>query len=487
VFDVVADPERCYRAVFSRDARFDGWFVTAVRSTRIYCRPSCPARLPRFEGVRFYRTSAAAQQAGYRACKRCRPDASPGSPEWDVRADLAARAMRLIGDGVVDREGVGGLASRLGYTPRHLSRALTDELGAGPLAVARAQRAQTARLLLETTDLPVTDVAFAAGFASVRQFNDTIREVFAMTPSELRRRRRLPSSREPAEPGTVNLRLTYRRPCDVAAVLQFLGRRAVPGVETFDGREYSRSLDLPHGVGTVRLSEGSAGTSHVRASLALTDLRDLTMAVARCRRLLDLDADPLAVDGLLGMGPLAAHVKETPGLRVPGAVDGAEIAIRAVLGQQISVAGARRLAARLSERYGRQLAGPCGEITRTFAGVEELAKADPADLPMPASRARALVGLCQALAVGDLVLDGSADREDVEHRLLAMRGIGPWTAGYIRMRALRDPDVWLGTDLEVVKALARLSAANGGGPIDATRWSPWRSYAVLHLWSGGPA
>ena len=263
--------------------------------------------------------------------------------------------------------------------------------------------------------------------------------------------------------------------------------RAVPGVESFDGREYVRSLDLPHGVGTVRLSEGPAGAGHVRASLALTDLRDLTMAVARCRRLLDLDADPVAVDGLLGAGPLAAHVDTRPGLRVPGAVDGAEIAIRAVLGQQISVAGARTLAARLSKRYGRELPAPCGEITHTFAGVAELAKADPADLPMPAARARALIELCEALAVGDLVLDGSAERVDVEHRLLAMRGIGPWTAGYIRMRALRDPDVWLATDLEVVKALARLSAASGGVPIDPMQWSPWRSYAVLHLWSGGPA
>ena len=182
MLDIVADPDRCYRAVSSRDARFDGWFVTAVRSTRIYCRPSCPARLPRRDGVRFYASAAAAQQAGYRACKRCRPDASPGSPEWDIRADLVARAMRLIGDGVVDREGVGGLAARLGYTPRHLTRVLSDELGAGPLAVARAQRAQTARLLLETTDVPVTEVAFAAGFASLRQFNDTVREIFATTP-----------------------------------------------------------------------------------------------------------------------------------------------------------------------------------------------------------------------------------------------------------------------------------------------------------------
>ncbi|HEX4015667.1 MAG TPA: AlkA N-terminal domain-containing protein [Frankiaceae bacterium] len=485
MLDIVADPERCYRAVSSRDARFDGWFVTAVHSTKIYCRPSCPARLPRFEGVTFYANPAAAQNGGYRACKRCRPDASPGSPEWDIRADLAARAMRLIGDGVVDREGVSGLASRLGYTSRHLTRVLSEELGAGPLAVARAQRAQTARLLLETTDVSVTEVAYASGFASLRQFNDTIREIFATTPTALRQRRR---TREIAEPGTVNLRLTYRQPCDLAATLNFLRLRAVPGVEAGDGDGFVRALDLPHGTGTVRLSEGPPGAGYARASLALSDLRDLTVAVARCRRLLDLDADPVAVDAVLGSGPLAGHVAARPGLRVPGTVDGAELAIRAVLGQQISVAGARTLAGRLSATYGRALPAPCGDVTHTFARTDELAKADPADLPMPASRARALIELCGALAVGDLVLDGSAERSDVEHRLLAMRGIGPWTAGYIRMRALRDPDVWLGTDLEIVKALARLSAAAAAaGPVDSAQWSPWRSYAVLQLWSGGPA
>jgi AraC family transcriptional regulator of adaptative response / DNA-3-methyladenine glycosylase II len=362
---------------------------------------------------------------------------------------------------------------------------LSDELGAGPLAVARAQRAQTARLLLETTDVTVTEVAFASGFASLRQFNDTIRDVFATTPTALRQRRR---TREVAEPGTVNLRLTYRQPCDVASMLSFLRQRVVPGVEAFEGDSFVRALDLPHGTGTVRLSEGPPGAGYVRASLALSQLRDLTVAVAHCRRHLDLDADPAAVDSVLGSGPLAGHVGARPGLRVPGTVDGAELAIRAVLGQQISVAGARTLAGRLSARYGRALPTPCGAgdtVTHTFARPDELAKADPADLPMPAGRARALIELCGAVAVGDLVLDGSAERGDVEHRLLAMRGIGPWTAGYIRMRALRDPDVWLGTDLEIVKALARLPGA--AGPVDPAQWSPWRSYAVLHLWSGGPA
>ncbi len=490
MLDVLADADRCYRAVAGRDARFDGWFVTAVHSTRIYCRPSCPARLPKRSGVTFHAGPAAAQAAGFRACKRCRPDASPGSPEWDVRADLVGRAMRLIGDGVVDRDGVAGLAGQLGYTTRHLTRVITDELGAGPLALARAQRAQTARLLLETTDIPVTEVAFAAGFSSLRQFNDTIREVFDQAPSQLRTAGRSRSRLDRAEPGEIALRLSYRRPCDVAATLGFLGRRAVPGVEATvdgpDGAAFHRVLDLPHGPAWVRLAPGpagEAGPAYVRAHLRLTDLRDLTGAVARCRRLLDLDADPVAIDAALAGGPLAGHVVARPGLRVPGSVDGAELAVRAVLGQQISVAGARTLAGRLAAAYGRALEpAPSTGITHLFPRPEALAAADPGELPMPRARARALVALAGALASGALPLDGSADRADVERRLLAAPGIGPWTAGYIRMRALRDPDVWLGSDLEIRKALARLP-----GVPDPASWSPWRSYAVLQLWSGGPS
>jgi AraC family transcriptional regulator of adaptative response / DNA-3-methyladenine glycosylase II len=481
MLDIVADPDRCYRAISSRDARFDGWFFTAVQSTRIYCRPSCPARLPKRDGVRFYASAAAAQAGGFRACKRCRPDASPGSPEWDVRADLVARAMRLIGDGVVDRDGVNGLASRLGYTPRHLNRVLTMELGAGPLAVARAQRAQTARLLLETTAVSVTDVAFAAGFASLRQFNDTVREVFATTPSGLRDAVRTRRKPEVVEAGTVSLRLSYRKPCDVAGTLAFLGRRAVPGVEAWDGEVFERVLDLPQGPAIVRLS---AADGFVRADLKLADLRDLTVAVARCRRLLDLDADPVAIDEVLAEGPLAGYIVARPGLRVPGTIDGAEIAVRAVLGQQISVAGARTIAGRLARQYGEPLDAPSGSLTHTFPRAGKLATADPASLPMPASRVKALIGLCDAIAGGELILDGSQERAVTEQRLLALPGIGPWTAGYIRMRALRDPDVWLGTDLEIVKALARLRSYR---VVDPKEWSPWRSYAVLHLWLGDPS
>ncbi|MGZ4644582.1 MAG: bifunctional transcriptional activator/DNA repair enzyme AdaA, partial [Blastococcus sp.] len=287
------DPERCYRAVAGRDARFDGWFFTAVHTTGIYCRPSCPARTPLARNVSFFTTAAAAQAAGFRACRRCRPDAAPGSPEWDVRADVVARAMRLIADGEVERSGVPGLAAHLGYSERQLHRLLVGELGVGALALARAQRAQTARLLIETTELPMADVAFAAGFASVRQFNDTVREVFATTPTGLRASRRGPVT---GAPGRLTLRLAARAPYDAAEVLLFLGTHAVPGLEEWDGTTFSRVLDLPHGPAVVQLSPSSDGGPAVTALLRLTELRDLAAAVTRCRRMLDLDADPAAVD-----------------------------------------------------------------------------------------------------------------------------------------------------------------------------------------------
>ena len=329
---MIEDPDRCYQAAQSKDARFDGWFFCAVTSTGIYCRPSCPARTPKRENVRFYPTAAAAQRAGFRACLRCRPDATPGSPEWNVRADVVARAMRLIRDGIVDREGVEGLARRLGYSLRQLNRLVTAEVGTGPLALARAQRSQTARVLLETTDLPVTHVAFAAGFSSVRQCNDTVREVFADTPSGLRlRARKTAPGRRPASERAsqaIRLRLPCRRPFNPASVLDFLGSRALPGVEERDGEAYRRTLRLPHGHGvvTVRAPEAvdgaqdaHSGPSYVEGELVLSDLRDLTTAVARCRQLLDLDADPVAVWEALGADRLVGSlVRRDPGRRVPG-------------------------------------------------------------------------------------------------------------------------------------------------------------------------
>ncbi|HAP75623.1 MAG TPA: AraC family transcriptional regulator, partial [Acidimicrobiaceae bacterium] len=353
------DHDHCYRAIQSRDSRFDGWFVTAVRTTGIYCRPSCPAITPKRTNVEFFVAAATAQAHGYRACKRCRPDASPGSPEWNTRADAVGRAMRLIADGLVDREGVPGLANRLGYSERQVHRLLTSELGSGPLALARAQRAHTARVLIETTTLPITEVAFAAGFQSIRQFNDTIRDVFASTPSDLRRTRR--GDTIAAATGEVlTLRLPTREPFDAGALFGFFAVRAVPGVESFEGGVYSRSLSLAHGAGVVSLSSSADPRRNgVICSLALDHLGDLQAAVQRTRRMLDLDCDPLAIGEHLSTDPLLAPlVRRRPGLRAPGHPDGAELLVRAVLGQQVSVAGARTLATRLVAAHGQPLRRP---------------------------------------------------------------------------------------------------------------------------------
>jgi AraC family transcriptional regulator, regulatory protein of adaptative response / DNA-3-methyladenine glycosylase II len=475
------DSDRLWIAVEAEDPRFDGWVFCGVKTTGIYCRPSCPARTPKRENVRFFATAAAAQGAGFRACKRCRPDATPGSPDWDLRADLVGRAMRLIADGVVDREGVGGLAGRLDYTERHVHRQLVATVGAGPLALARAQRAQTARILLETTVVPITGVAFAAGFQSVRQFNATVREVFALTPRELRTRARRGDHSE--ESGALSLRLPYRSPLDAAGLIAFLGLRAVPGVEQVHDGAYRRSLRLPHGSGVVELRPGEG---YVHARYWLEDLRDLAAAMQRSRALLDLDSDPLSVSEALGGDRLlGALVRKAPGRRVPGHVDGDELAIRAVLGQQVSLRGAATLAGRLVSEYGEPLQWPLGGVTHVFPSAQALAAADPERLAMPQARRRALLGLAGALASGDLTLDAGSDRGEARARLLALRGIGEWTAEYIAMRALRDPDAFLPSDLGVRHALEQLG--QDGRPAAAAelaeRWRPYRAYALQHLWA----
>ncbi|GAA4959488.1 AlkA N-terminal domain-containing protein [Streptomonospora halophila] len=499
------DDDQRYLAVRSKDARFDGVFYVGVTSTGIYCRPSCPAVTPKRENTRFFPSAAAAQRADFRACKRCRPDASPGSPEWNVRADIVGRSMRLISDGAVDRDGVAGLAERVGYSERQLNRLLVAELGAGPLAIARAQRAQTARVLIETTDLPMSDIAFASGFSSIRQFNDTVREVFARAPSLLRR---TGTGRAPhacsdgtdadaagltapsgaQQSGTVTVRLPLRPPIDLDHLFGFLAARAVPGIEEVVDGGYRRVLNLPHGRGIVYISRGDTD-DHVWCRLCLDLMKDLGTAVHRCRRLLDLDTDPDAVAAALGAegGPLAGIVAERPGLRAPASADAAEMAVRGIIGQQVSVAAARTVAGRLVERFGTPLAFPQGGLTRAFPGPEVLAAASPEDLPMPAGRAKALIALSEALASGRIELDPGVDRDEASARLRELPGIGPWTSDYIRMRALGDPDVFLGTDLGVRKALERLELP--GDPRSADRsaqaWRPWRSYATHHLWAAG--
>jgi AraC family transcriptional regulator of adaptative response / DNA-3-methyladenine glycosylase II len=498
------DPDHCYVAVQSRDQRFDGWFVTAVRTTGIYCRPSCPAITPKRTNVDFFPTAATAQQHGFRACKRCRPDATPGSPDWNVRQDVVARAMRLIADGLVERDGVPGLARRLGYSERHLNRVLTDELGAGPLAIARAQRAQTARLLVETTTMPLTDVAFAAGFGSVRQFNDTIRSVFATSPTALRTARR----QHPPEPeirsergaqrhvrsefqagvegrageelggggAAIAVRLPVRQPFAADAVMAFIGERAIAGTESWDGVAYRRSLDLPGGPGVVSLI---ANDDHVAARLALTSWGDLATAVQRIRRLLDLDADPTAVDDALARDPvMRSLVTAVPGRRSPASVDAFETAVRAVIGQQVSVAGARTVAGRIVEAVGSPLDSVDG-VSRLFPRPEQLLAAPDDAFSMPHARRDTIRRLADAVLEGTVELHVGVDPSVAREQLLSLRGVGPWTADYVVMRGLGHPDKFLDADLGVRHALDAL----GVEADRAHRWAPWRSYAVHHLWA----
>ncbi|MGW1897287.1 bifunctional transcriptional activator/DNA repair enzyme AdaA [Streptomyces hirsutus] len=461
------DEDSRYEAVRSRDGRFDGAFFFAVGTTGIYCRPSCPAVTPKRRNVRFFPTAAAAQGAGFRACRRCRPDAVPGSAEWNVRADVVGRAMRLIADGVVDREGVAGLAARLGYSARQVQRQLTGELGAGPVALARAQRAHTARVLLQTTGLPVTEIAFAAGFASVRQFNDTVRAVYAATPSELRATapRGGRAGRRTATPTAgLPLRLAHRGPYQPGPVFDLLEREAVEGIEDVTGtpgaRTYRRTLKLPYGTGitavdehpgTARTGSGAHPGGWLDARIHLTDLRDLTTAVQRLRRLFDLDADPYAVDERLGADArLAPLVAARPGLRSPGTADPDELAVRALVG--------RDRAARLVQRYGKTLDAPCGALTHLFPEPAALACAEPEDT---------LGALTAALADGAVRLDPGADRDAAADALRGVPGLEARTIAGIRTRALGDPDV------------------APPGPALPDSWRPWRSYALNHLRTAG--
>lgn len=511
-----------YRAIHARDTRFDGQFVTAVRTTGIYCRPSCPARTPKPTNVEFFATSAAAHESGYRACKRCLPEAAPGSPAWDIRGDVAGRAMRLIADGVIEREGVAGLAARLGYSTRHLTRMLSAELGAGPLALARAQRAHTARMLLVHTDLPMTDVAFSAGFASVRQFNDTVREVFGLSPTALRARAPIGHC-SPADPheagvgtGRITLALPVRGPFDDDGLYTWMIARALPGMETADATSFTRTLQLPGGPAWFRISNGSARDGArdehaqkrgaLRLDARLSRLSDLAVLVARARRLFDLDADPVAIDAALSThAPLAPLVAAVPGIRVPGTADPHEMLIRAMIGQQVSVASARTALTRLVAELGQDMPADLAPIAeqdaaatgpepdaaparprehRLFPTMAAIAEHGDRVLRGPAARIRAITGTAAALASGGLTLTSGDDAAEQRERLLAMPGIGPWTADYVRMRVTGDPDVFLPGDVAV-----RTGAARAGLPEpirELTAWAagtaPWRSYLTAHLW-----
>lgn len=480
---LINDFDRCYRALCSRDARFDGQFFTAVTTTGIYCRPICPARTPYPEHVRFYACAAAAEAAGFRACRRCHPEASPGSPAWNVRADLVARALRLIAEGVVDTEGVVGLARQLAVSPRHLHRELVTEVGVGPLALARTRRAQTARLLIDQTGLSLTTIAFAAGFASIRQFNETMQTAFGCTPSALRRHAPVEQRGE----GKLTLRLQYRPPLAATELLAFLAARAIPEIELVSGRSYRRTVAFPHSQGIIEL-ELPEKTSFVLLHLQLTNLRDLSLVVHRCRQFFDLDADPAAVSAILERDPLLEPlIAARPGLRVPGTVNGFELAVRAIIGQQVSLAGARTLLRRLVIALGTPLEQPKAGLTHLFPDAQALACADLRErgIGLTNGRIRALQALARAVVEEGLILDRSADRAQTIAHLQRLPGIGPWTAAYIAMRALGDPDAFPGADLGLQRAIAQRVSAIKPTNIEqrAESWRPWRAYATQHLWT----
>lgn len=509
-----------YRAVQSRDARFDGQFITAVSSTGIYCRPSCPARTPKSENITFYTTSAAAHEAGYRACKKCLPDATPGSPEWNIRQDLASSAMRLIREGVMNEGGVAALSAQLGYSTRHIHRTLSAELGAGPLALARAHRAQTARALLVATDLPVSETAFAAGFTSPRQFNATLREIFHASPREIRARRRPPAT-ELANSGgeleqlgesplTLELDLPVRQPFDAHGVFRFLAQRALPGVEAAQLGEsqvvYARTMRLSHGPGALQLtatSEGFHWSVHLRCEV--TSLADVPAAVSAARHLLDLDADPLAADAALAHDPaLAPLVRRTPGIRLPGTADLQEYLFRAVVGQQISVAAARTQLSRFTAAVGTDYQSTIPGLRTLFPTAAQILAALPEPSPhgapldpqrplrLTARSIRTIRHVAAVLETEELLVHRGTVPEVLHEQLTAIPGIGEWTASYVAMRTLGYPDSWMTGDVALVAGAKNVNILRADMPKStshralaerAHQWSPWRSYAAMHLWN----
>ncbi len=472
------DFSACYRAVASRDPRFDGRFVTAVLSTGIFCRPSCPALTPRPERVRFYPGPAAAVAAGFRACRRCRPELAPGGAETGPDT-LALRATRAIAAGVVDAAGVAGLARHLSVSQRHLHRVLVARLGASAQQLAASRRAQTARGLIDASSLPLTEVAFAAGFTSVRQFNSTMRAHFGCPPSALRR----PAL--PASPGLIELTLAYREPADIAGVLEWLATRAVPGVEEVTPDGYRRVVSI--GGAPVVLEVRPAGRGRLRLGVRAADLRVLPAVVRACRRLFDLDADPVAVSSALGGDPLLAPaVARSPGRRVPGTVDGFEAALRVVLGQQVSTRAARTLAARLVARCGTPLDSPLGGLTHAFPGPAAVLAADLGGLGLTRQREATVRRLASAVDSGWLCLDGTGDPAETTGRLAALPRVGPWTVAAVAMRALGDPDAFPAGDLGLRRAFERagLPASHREVAARAERWRPWRAYAATYLWAG---
>jgi AraC family transcriptional regulator of adaptative response / DNA-3-methyladenine glycosylase II len=478
------DHDACYRAVAQRDPRFDGRFFTGVKTTGIYCRPICPARTPHKENVTFFPTAAAAQEAGFRPCLRCRPETAPDLGAWRGTSNTVSRALALIELGALDEARLDTFAERLGIGERHLRRLFQQHLGASPVAVAQTRRVLLAKQLIHETKLPMAEIAFAAGFGSIRRFNETFQTLFGRAPRELRR-----ASAEdvPAGPsGEIALLLRYQPPYDWPTVLDFLRRRAISGIEVVTADRYSRTIALDGAQGVVMV-EHVPQKNALRATVRFPKLSSLPAIIARLRRVFDLGADPVAIAAHLAQDPvLAPLVEARPGLRVPGNWDGLELAIRAVLGQQITVVAARGLAAKLVAKYGKPLHQPEGALTHVFPEPKALAKADLTTLGMPRSRAATLSAVAKDALVRPQIFEATGDLEDAIEQLRTIRGVGEWTAQYIALRQLREPDAFPASDIGLMRAIAKhegrgYSAAELLGRADP--WRPWRAYAAQHLWS----
>jgi AraC family transcriptional regulator, regulatory protein of adaptative response / DNA-3-methyladenine glycosylase II len=477
----------CYRAISTRDARFDGRLFVGVKTTGIYCRPICPARTPKLENTSFYASAAAAQEAGFRPCLRCRPETSPDLAFWRGTSNTVSRALALIEAGGLDEADVEGLANRLGVGARQLRRLFHQHVGASPIAVAQTRRILLAKQLIHETRLPMAEVALASGFNSVRRFNETFLQMFGRPPATLRRIR---SDQTRREAGALSIRLSYRPPYDWDAMLSFLGQRAIPGVETISGTTYRRTIAIGGHFGVIGVAP--ADKNRVDVSLRFPDMAALPQIIARVRRVFDLAADPDTIGAHLALDPvLAPLVRLRPGLRVPGAWDGFELAVRAIFGQQITVPAATRLLGRLVEVHGTPLPAMAGDgegLSHLFPSPARLAKADLATLGMPNARAMAVTSLAQAIAADPMIFSRSASLEQTIAKLRSLPGIGEWTAQYIAMRELREPDAFPAADIGLMRAMA---SADGRRPSPsellarAESWRPWRAYAALHLWAAG--
>jgi AraC family transcriptional regulator, regulatory protein of adaptative response / DNA-3-methyladenine glycosylase II len=478
------DRTACYRAILTRDARFDGRLFVGVKTTGIYCRPICPARTPKFENVSFYASAAAAQEAGFRPCLRCRPEISPELAFWRGTSNTVSRALALIESGALDGDDVEGLSDRLGVGARQLRRLFRQHVGASPIAVAQTRRVLLAKQLIHETSLPMAQVALASGFNSVRRFNETFLELFGRSPATLRRTR----DHVRREAGTLSVRLAYRPPYDWDAMLSFLAARAIPGVERVSENGYLRTIAIGRHGGVIAVAP--ADKNRVDVTVRFPDMAALPQIIARVRRVFDLAADPDTIAAHLALDPaLAPLVKARPGLRVPGAWDGFELAMRAVFGQQIAVPAATKLLGKLVQAYGDPLPANDSEgLTHLFPAPKRIAAADLAALGMPGARATAASALAKIIADDPMIFSRGASLEDAIAKLRALPGIGEWTAQYIAMRELREPDAFPAADIGLLRAMA---TPDGQRPSPAElldraeRWRPWRAYAALHRWAAG--